>query len=140
MRSGELIDSGSVGEWRIPEFTEELDGKCKNVVLLSVLSEEELIRTQFWRSCRRGKKKKIRYSDSARCEESPMSVRKFFRKYYANGKLNAKLPVVKSDWDSPELMQTMLEQFGFFVLSFPLIRKKVFFMGSFLYWRSKTEL
>ena len=84
LRSGELIDSGSVGEWRIPEFTQESDGKCKNVVLLSVLIEEELIRTQFWRSCRRGKKKKIRYSDSARCEESPMSVRKIFREYYAN--------------------------------------------------------
>ena len=41
LRSGELRGSGSEGEWRIPEFTEELDGKCRNDVLLSVLIKEE---------------------------------------------------------------------------------------------------
>ena len=72
---------------------------------------KKVTKSHFWRFCRMRKKEKIRYSESVRCKELQMSLRKFLRVFYHFQKLNSKRRVVNINWNPPELMQTQLEQF-----------------------------
>ena len=87
-------------------------GWIKKYLNFSDFKPIKVTKSHFWRFCRMRKKKKNRYSESVRCKELMMTLRKIFRVIHYFQKLNAKRRVVNINWNPPELMQSQLEQFN----------------------------
>ena len=126
-----------IGEKSTPRIWEYDTGWIKNDVSLSDLKQATLTESQFWKPCRMRISEKIRYSESVGCKDLPMSLGIIFRNLCYVGNLNLKRCVHQMNWNPPELMLAMLEQFGFFGLSFPLIREKSMFLWGLFYTRCR---
>ena len=84
LSGGELRDSGSVGEWMIPEFIEDLDTICKNERLITKAKFKskkknriKLSKIKLWQPGKFLIKKASTFTCSSKCDETLVSLRIF---------------------------------------------------------------
>ena len=94
LRSGELRDYDSVGEWRILEIIEDLDGRCRyergiDKIKIDIKMENrmEFTRTKLWKPGKRWKRKAKTFACSSECDETFVHLRTFSKPAGPGGNL-----------------------------------------------------